>query len=230
MRTISLPTIIAALFARAVTALADPCRAADTADPAQTQRPHALFDETWEAWMQAYPEWATCVGDHRYGDRLMDGSLKAVAERDALERQTLERALAIRRHDLSPTDRASLDVFVYSLRERVREQPFVGYRSMSLGSQDGFQTGFASLLQIGPVEQRAQVEQMLLRMAAYPRRVDQEIAHLREGLALGWVPPRSVQQRVLAQIDAQLAPERDKSPLFRALPAPGLGHPGRRTG
>lgn len=202
MRNTVRPSIVATCLAFVITLAPGVVRAADTADPAQTQRLHALFDETWEAWMQAYPEWATYVGDHRYGERLTDGSLTAVAERDAVERRTLEQALAIRREALSPTDRASLDVFVYSLREGVRGQPFVGYRSMSLGSQDGFHTDFAQLLQTSPVAQRAQVGQMLARMAAYPRRVDQEIVRLREGLALGWVPPRSVLDRVLAQIDA----------------------------
>ena len=51
-------------------------------------------------------------------------------------------------------------------------------------------------------------------MAAYPRRVDQELALLREGLALGWVPPRTVLERVLAQIDGQLPADIDRSPFF----------------
>ena len=51
-------------------------------------------------------------------------------------------------------------------------------------------------------------------MAAYPRRVDQELVWLREGLALHWVPPREVLERVLAQIDGQLAPALDQSPFF----------------
>jgi uncharacterized protein (DUF885 family) len=92
---------------------------------------------------------------------------------------------------------------------------------MSLGSQFGFHGEFAQLLGASPVAQRAQVEQMLARMAAYPRRVDQEIARLREGLALGWVPQHSVLQRVLAQIDAQLAPELNTSPFFEPLLALG---------
>jgi uncharacterized protein (DUF885 family) len=207
----SLRPVLAVVFALQLA----PAPAASAAeDPAQSAQLHALFDRTWEAWMRAYPEWATFVGDHRYGDRLTDASPAAEAERQAVERRTLEQALAIRREALAPKDQASLDVFVYSLREGVREQPYVGYRSMSLGSQFGFHGEFAQLLDASPVAQRAQVEQMLARMAAYPRRVDQEIARLREGLALGWVPPRSVLQRVLAQIDAQLVPQRDASPFF----------------
>ncbi|MBC8057724.1 MAG: hypothetical protein H7Y61_14210, partial [Rhizobiales bacterium] len=57
-----------------------PAMAADApADPAVTQRLHALFEAHWEAVMQRYPQYATYVGDHRYGDRLEDASPAASA-------------------------------------------------------------------------------------------------------------------------------------------------------
>lgn len=185
-----------------------------SADTAAAQQLHALFDARWEALMRTYPEWATFTGDHRYGDRLHDASPAAIAAEFDAARQALAQARAIPRQGLSPRDRASLDIFVYGLEERLRTEPFVGYRSMSLGALGGFQTGFAGLLRAVPVQTQAQVEQLLARMAAYPRRVDQELVLLREGQALRWVPPREVLERVLAQIDGQLAPELDQSPFF----------------
>jgi len=187
---------------------------AATVDAAATRQLHELFDARWEALMQTYPEWATFAGDHRYGDRLRDASPAAIAAEFSASRRALARARAIPRQGLSSRDRASLDVFVHGLEDQLRTEPFVGYRSMSLGALGGFQTGFAGLLRASPATTRVQVEQVLARMAAYPRRVDQELALLREGLALRWVPPREVLERVLAQIDRQLAPEVDKSPFF----------------
>ncbi len=180
----------------------------------QTKRLHALFESTWQANMQAYPEWATFVGDHRYGDRLTDESPEARAQREALELHTLQQAQAIVREALSPQDRVSLDLFIHGLKERIREHEFVGFDSMSLGAIGGFHTGFGQLLSASPVNNAAQVEALLRRMAAYPKRVDQEIAKLRKGLALGWVPPRKVLERVLAQLDRQIAEGGDKSPYF----------------
>ena len=188
--------------------------AAASADAAATRQLHALFDARWEALMQTYPEWATFVGDHRWGDRLHDASPAAIAAEFDAARQVLAQARAIPRQGLSARDRTSLDIFVHGLEERLRTEPFVGYRSMSLGALGGFQTGFAGLLRAVPVTNREQVEQALARMAAYPRRVDQELVLLREGLALRWVPPREVLERVLAQIDGQLAPALDQSPFF----------------
>jgi uncharacterized protein (DUF885 family) len=193
---------------------ADTAPAAVEAHSAEAGRLHALFDEHWGHLMRTYPEWATFTGDHRFGDRLRDASAEAVAAEFAHARRMLARAQSIRRDGLSAADRVSLAVFIDGLQARLRSEPFVGYRSMSLGSQGGFQSDFAELLGASPVARRSQAEQMLARMAAYPKRVDQELALLREGMALHWVSPRGALTRVLAQIDGQLAPEIDKSPFF----------------
>ncbi len=188
--------------------------AADAAPAPHNERLHALFDARWEALMKTYPGWATFVGDHRYGDRLEDASPEAIAANEAATRRTLAEAKAIDRGPLSTLDRSSLDVFIFELEDDVRFQPYVGYRSMSLGALDGFQSGFASLLQQSPVDTAAQARQILARMAAFPRRVAQELVLLREGMALGWVPPKTVLERVLPQLDEQLDIALDKSPFF----------------
>ena len=211
--------VIATLFSAALHVA--PARAADPPDPAQTRALHALFDAQWEADMRRYPEWATFVGDHRYGDRLYDATPAARAAEFDSAREALAQAQAIRRDALTAQDQVSLDVFMHGLQRSLSFEPFVGYRSMSLGALGGFQSDFADLLTSSPVASRAQVEQMLARMAAYPKRVEQELARLREGQALGWVPPRSVLDRVLVQLDAELAPAIEQSPFF--LPFTQLG-------
>ena len=198
--------------------LAAPVAAAWAADKPPTsprnERLHKLFNARWESLMKAYPEWATSLGDHRYGDRLSDASPEAIAANDAATRRTLAAAKTFDRNKHSPQDRASLGVFLFELEDDVRFQPYIGYRSLSLGALDGFQSGFASLLQDSPVDTAAQARQILARMAAYPRRVEQEIVRLREGMALGWVPPSQVLERVLPQIDDQLGIALEKSPFF----------------
>ena len=175
--------------------------------------------------MRRYPEWATYVGDHRYGDRLRDASPEAIAADYEAARRALKEAQGIRRETLSTADRVSLDIFIYQLEEHLRFEAFVGYRSMTMGALDGFQTDFSELLRASPVAQQAEVEQMLARMAAFPRRVEQEIVLLREGMALGWVPPRTVLDRVLSQIDGQLVSDIDKSPFFEPFTHLGTAIP-----
>jgi len=189
-------------------------RAADTADTEETKRLHALFDARWEWSMKTYPEWATFVGDHRYGDRLGDASREAEVAQHAMARSDLAAAQAIRRERLSAQDRVSLDIFVLQLQEQLRFEPFLGFRTMSLGALSGFHTDFADLLGASPVARRSDVEQMLARMVAYPKRVEQELMWLREGIKLRWVPPRAVLDRVLPAIDGQLDADVDKTPFF----------------
>ena len=217
--------LCALLLAAFIAGQAVPARATDAAAAAQDAALHALFDERWEDLMQSYPEWATGVGDHRYGDRLVDASAEAEAARFAATQRTLDRAMAIDRAALSPVDQASLDIFVYELRDDLRFKPFVGYRSMSLSSQFGFQGEFSGLMEDVPMDTPAQARQLLSRMAAYPRRVDQELARLREGLSLGWVAPRGVLERVLAQIDRQIDAPLDRSPFLEPFERLGSAIP-----
>jgi uncharacterized protein (DUF885 family) len=180
-------------------------------------RLHAFFEAYWEAQMREYPEWATYSGDHRYGDRLTNASAAAKAARYATARDRLKQAKAFEREPLNPVDRVSLSLFIEDLESDLRGEPLVGLNSLSLGAQGGFQSSFAGLMQTVPMETEMQAEQLLRRLASYPTRVDQEIASLRQGLALRWVPPREVLQRVLAQLDDQLTKTPPDSPYFEAF-------------
>lgn len=181
---------------------------------ASTRALHALFDEQWEASARMAPEWATFRGDHRHGDRLSDMSPRALAERDAAARAWLARAQAIPPAGLSATDRLSREVFIHQLQREVELQAFDGFRRQSLKPGFGFQQALAGLLRNSPVDEPAQVEQLLKRLAAFPRRLDQEIELLRAAAKQGWAAPRPVLQRVLDQLDGQLKPAPGDGPFF----------------
>jgi uncharacterized protein (DUF885 family) len=184
------------------------CRAADAGE---TRKLHELFDRQWQALLERYPEIGTFRGDGRFDDRLTDLSPAAIAAFDARTRGWRDEARTIRRDLLEPTDRVSLDMFVGALDRQIEQQAFEGWRSMRIGALGGAQTELAGLMQQTPVARRDQFERLLQRWAAYPRQADQEIALLRRGMALGWVPSRDVLERALAQLDRQLA---DGGPFY----------------
>lgn len=191
-----------------------PIQSTAASTDSQAKRLHALFDASWEAAMRRHPEWATYLGDRRYGDRLFDASAANEAEAFAEARRHLQQAEAFDRSALDAKDRASLDLFIHRLRDELSFEPLVGWRRMSLGAIGGFHTGLGDLLRTSPVAQRSEAEQVLARLAAYPKRVDQELVRLREGLALGWVAPKPVIARVLDSLDKQIAAAGDASPFF----------------
>lgn len=183
-------------------------------DARETRKLHALFEAHWEEQARTFPEWGTYRGDYRYNDRLSDRSAAARAAYEAKEREWLRQARAIQRAALSPTDQVSLDVFTHRLDEAVREQAFKGYRSMLIGALWGAHTQAADLARQVPMDNALHAQQLLKRFAAYPKLMDEQLAHMREGIALGWVPARDVLERAMAQLDAQLAAPMDDSPWF----------------
>jgi uncharacterized protein (DUF885 family) len=202
--------------------VAGAARAAEPApDADETKALHALFDRAWEWSARTFPEFATYRGDLRFNDRLSDASAEAQAERDRDTARFLAEAQAIRRERLGATDRVSLDTFIDGQQRFVDMAAYPAARGMSLRALGGPQTQFAELLQIMPSTRREQVEQMLARMAAFPKRMDQELASLRRSAAAGWVPAKDVLGRVLVQIDTQLPVNADESPYF--LPFKRLG-------
>jgi uncharacterized protein (DUF885 family) len=176
------------------------------ADADETRALHALFERAWEWGAVTFPEWASYRGDHRFGDRLSDNSRAARDAHDRMGQRFLDEARAIRRDRLSPTDRVSLDLFIDRQQRWLRFVEFPGARGMNIGALGGPQTQLADLLRVMPVDRPERVQQMLARLAAWPRRMDQEIDEMRESARLGWVPARDVLVRALAQIDAQTPP------------------------
>jgi uncharacterized protein (DUF885 family) len=193
--------------------------------PEETAALKSLFERSWEAVARRFPEWSTYRGDLRFNDQLADNSAEAVAAWDARNRAWLAEAKAIRRERLSADDRLSLDLFIGNHTRYVEEQAFPGWRCLNLGALGGSHTGLADLLRSSPVQTRAQVEQMLARMAAYPRWMDREIDCMRRSMALGWVPSKDVLARVLDQIDKQLPADVESGPYYAPFKSLGAGIP-----
>ncbi|MDP3618455.1 MAG: DUF885 domain-containing protein [Ramlibacter sp.] len=194
-------------------------------DPQETAALQALFQSNWEAVARRFPEWTTYRGDYRYNDRLTDQSPEAVAAWDAQNRAWLAQARQIRRDRLAAGDRLSLDLFISNHERYVERQSWTGYRCLNLGALGGSHTGLADLLRASPVATRTQVEQMLARMAAYPRWMDQEIDCMRRSMALGWVSSREVLARVLDQIDKQMPAVIEAGPYYAPFKTLGADIP-----
>ena len=191
------------------------------ADVQETAKLNVLFEAHWQATMREAPEFATYRGDLRYNDRLSDLSPEAIERSDAQVRDFLAQARAIRRDRLAPVDRTSLDMFIGERERTVAQQQFPGLRTMRIGVLGGAQTNFADLMRAVPMRTAQQARQLLVRMDAYPRQMEQEIALMRRGVAAGWVPGKDVMERGLMQLDGILNAELDKSPFmepFKRLP------------
>ncbi len=174
----------------------------------------ALFEEDWQWSLRNHPESATALGDHRFDDRWTDNSAGAIALREAHAREMLARVQRIPRSRLTGVDLVSSEVFTYRQRMDVEAQQFPVLRTRVLSAINGIHLDFSEVTRDMPLRTEADLRKLLARIAAYPLRVRQDIALLREGARLGWVTHQGSLARVPAQIDALLVGELRQGPLF----------------
>ena len=188
----------------------------------EATRFRALLDNEWQWQAQQYPERATAAGDHRYDDQLTDASPEAVARREEHDRAQLKALRKIDLDVLTGEDRISYDFALQQAQMAVERQRYPVLRTRVLSAVDGVQVDLPSMMSDFPVRTELDARHALARLQAMPRRIAQDIAWLREGQRLGWVPFKPSLSQVPDQIDRLLARPLTDQPLlspFTRLPA-----------
>jgi uncharacterized protein (DUF885 family) len=171
-----------------------------------------LLARDWEWRLEESPILATLVGDPRYDDRWPDVSLEAHARRGDYYRDLLKRARAIDRLALPAAARMNLDLFVYETGLAVEGLAFHD-ELLPLTQMNGVQMDVADLLGLAPRSSVAHYDNVVARLRAVGRLVDQTIAVLREGAARGITPPRAIMDAVPGQVAAQIADDPGAAPI-----------------
>jgi len=180
-----------------------------------------LVDGYWDFVMREDPLFATRIGDHRFDNRLPAASEESEARRLARLRRFVEACRGIRRTSLPGPDRLDHDILRRVLEDRIRRIEFHAYR-MPISKTGGFHATFAELPLTTRLTTRADYENFVARLRAFPRFVGDEIEVMRTGLREGQVPPRTTLVGLDAQVRAQVVDDPETSPLFapmRAFPA-----------
>src|SRR5688572_8102521 len=156
------------------------------ADPDAAARAKSLFERYWEDTARLYPLWASYRGDHRYGDRHSDRSPEGIAAEERYWRKLLDDVRAEKAASHSREDRLSLQLLEHIAGDVVDSYRHPGLKTMTVNA--GFFPFHASLVHVMgvvPMDTEARVEQVLARMASYPRRIEEELVVLRKGISLG---------------------------------------------
>lgn len=180
----------------------------------ETAKLHALFDEDWQWRLQAFPENATFLGDHRYNDRLTDFSPGAIERRKAHEREMLVRIQKIFRTKLSGQDPLSYDLFLRDKKIEVEGQRFQT-EWMPINQMQGPQLDFPQVVGATRFRDAGDYQSYGARLQAFPTQIDQAIALMRRGMESGWVPAAVPLRSVPAQIVGQVTSDARESPLFK---------------
>jgi len=182
---------------------------------------HKLQDDYWQWRLREFPENSTWLGDKRYNDRLTDLSAAGIERRKADTRRMRDAARAVDGTGLSGQDALSHALLQWELDLAVEGQRFPT-EVMMLDQLDGPQLAFPQLSTVTPFETADDYRAYLVRLAAYPRYLEQVATLLRSGMSRGWVQPNGPLRGVPGQIDGQLVTDPSKSPLyapFEKIPA-----------
>ncbi|HEU5061327.1 MAG TPA: DUF885 domain-containing protein [Kofleriaceae bacterium] len=182
----------------------------------------ALLLEHWEWLMQTSPVWATTLGDHRFDDQLDDGSAAAIAAERARRRDFLARAEKLPRASMSRADQITFDLFTGQIKEQIAVEVCELHQWLVSSGRNPV-TDFNILPEQHIVKTPADGANLLARYRSIPRRVDEQIGHLRDGASKGLYADAESLRRTIDLVDGQLATDLDRWALVRPAQAPRPG-------
>ena len=191
------------------------------------RRFRAYLDEDWKRWMEQYPETATAVGFPGQNRHWRDDSREGIAARVNHLQESLVELKSISRDALPAEDQVNYDLYRETLETAAEGLQYgddpAPFREvvphnvwMPMTQMGGIQQGKASTLASMPHSSVEDYEDILARLEALPKSVEQNLVLLQEGLKRGYTPPKLVLRDVPKQI-ADLIPA---DPLASALLQP----------
>jgi uncharacterized protein (DUF885 family) len=177
---------------------------------------HKLFSDYYEFRLREDPGTATFAGRNDYNDRWDDRSPEHMRQfRESLQK-FLRRLQAIPDKPLSGQDRLSYRLLEWQLTHDITDVNTIS-TYFTVNQMMGGHLGVFSTVAVAPASTIKDYEDQLSRLRALPRWVDQTIAAANLAIAQKKVQPRLVAQRMVGQLDVQMAPEPLQSPLLTAF-------------
>ena len=197
----------------AITLLAASLIAAPLASPAADARLQTLFDSAWEADLRDNPIAADYLGDHRYSANWPDLSPAAFEARHARYEATLAQLKAIPRAGLPRGDQLNYDLFAQDFQRRLDAWKFKPWLFEAIRPRDGVQTS-NELSELLPFATVADYEAWIARLTKMGTYIDQNIALLETAIRERRTQPRSIMERIPAQLAKQIPDNAEDSPFF----------------
>ena len=175
-------------------------------------RLHRLFALDWEYSNVESPEFATYTGYKGQNARWTDRSATAIRRRRAIARDQMRVVAAVNRARLRAADQLSYDIFRRNLEEDIEGERFPR-ELLQVTQMDGPQY-LSDVLERMPASSVREYEDIVARIEKIPAVIDQTIALLDSGLALGVTPPRVTLRNVPAQVLGLIPEDAMKSALL----------------
>jgi uncharacterized protein (DUF885 family) len=208
-------------------ALAQSSPAPDAASEAG-RKFRAYLEQDWKRWMGEYPEMATAIGFPGHGREWTDDSAAGIEARKKHLHESSAALKTISRDALQAGEQIHYDLY-RELLDTAEEglqygddaNPFRGVVPrnlwMPMNQMDGVQQDAASVLANMPRKNATDYEEILARLEKLPRKVEQQIALLQDGLKRGYTPPQIAIRDLPKQVADLIPAEASKSALLEVF-------------
>lgn len=146
-------------------------------------------------------------------DRMQAMSLADLKRRAAKNQSFLDRLLAIKRSRLSEEDQLNYDMFRFMVEGRLTEAKHRTWR-MPLFSDSGFHTYPSRMWRSINFRTADDYRIYIKRLSDMPRYLQENIDHLKTGMAEGWTMPKVVLDGLLQTFSALVVDDPEESPLY----------------
>lgn len=185
----------------------------------------AFLSADWKLWMEEYPETATSVGFPGQNRRWTDYSKTGIEAHEKHLRASLATLEKIQRNDLPASEQLNYDLYLDLLKTAEEGLQYgddpLPFRDvvphnlwMPLNQMEGVQQGAASAIASMPHQSVADYEDILARLQALPKLVEENIVLLKAGVEKGYTPPRITLRDLPKQVADLIPADPIKSPLL----------------
>jgi uncharacterized protein (DUF885 family) len=179
-----------------------------------TEQLHELLDAEWEWQLSQEPTFSTRIGERRYNDRWADLSLDAIARRRLHSEEVLAKARSLDRTQLSSADQLNYDLFSLDARLAVEGNRFHA-EYLPISPRQGVHQEVAELIHLTPLSTVKDYEDLIKRLTAFPKLVEQTMVLMRKGLETGITPPKVILRQVGQQMSNQIFSDPTRSPVYQ---------------
>jgi len=173
-----------------------------------------LLNEHWEYTMRYSPLYASSLGDKRYNDQLDDFSQQAIDAHLEQERRFLTRFEAIDTTGFPDQEVLNKRLMIRDLRIDLEGARFMP-EEMPADQQSGVHIDLPQLINVLSFDTVKDYEDYITRLKLFPQLFDQNIAHMRQGMADHLMPPRLVLEEVVTQSNAIATTAPEQSPILQ---------------
>jgi uncharacterized protein (DUF885 family) len=175
-----------------------------------------FFTQYFEERLRDDPEFATTVGRHEYDDRWSDLSKQGRDQRRAHLQKAFDQVRSFTTKALPEEDVLSLRLLGYDLETQLDALDLETYL-LRVGQLYGAHTRVYLVIDRMPAFTVKDCENIIARLHAVPKYVDQNTQILNEAIERGITQPKVVADLVTEQLSAQVAQDATTTPLLEFL-------------